>query len=186
MIEGVVHHCTEMEVDRQYVDSHGQSTVAFAFCRLLDFQLLPRLKAIHEQKLYRPDVGRQVEVDGDPVQIRVAVRHALDDADHIVHIDVGQARRRALALQQGPQAANDFAGALGDFTDVGHRAPHLLEIGLGCVEQTHADVGVGEDRGEWLPQFVRQGCGELAECGNACDVLQFGPLLLEFLALLRG
>src|SRR3954453_6644770 len=32
MIEGVVHHYTEMEIDRQYVDSHGQSTVAFAFC----------------------------------------------------------------------------------------------------------------------------------------------------------
>ena len=45
MIEGVIHHCTEMEVDRQYVDSHGQSTIAFAFCRLLGFQLLPRLKA---------------------------------------------------------------------------------------------------------------------------------------------
>jgi TnpA family transposase len=58
MIEGVVHHCTEMEIDRQYVDSHGQSTVAFAFCRLLGFQLLPRLKAIHSQKLYRPDVGQ--------------------------------------------------------------------------------------------------------------------------------
>jgi TnpA family transposase len=58
MIEGVVHHCTEMEVDRQYVDSHGQSTVAFAFCRLLGFQLLPRLKGIHKQKLYRPDVGQ--------------------------------------------------------------------------------------------------------------------------------
>jgi TnpA family transposase len=58
MIEGVVHHCTEMEVDRQYVDSHGQSTVAFAFCRLLGFQLLPRLKAIHSQKLYRPDAGQ--------------------------------------------------------------------------------------------------------------------------------
>jgi len=58
MIEGVVHHCTEMEVDRQYVDSHGQSTVAFAFCRLLGFQLMPRLKAIHAQKLSRPDVGQ--------------------------------------------------------------------------------------------------------------------------------
>lgn len=57
MIEGVIHHCTEMEVDRQYDDSHGQSTVAFAFCRLLGFQLLPRLKAIHSQKLSRPDVG---------------------------------------------------------------------------------------------------------------------------------
>jgi TnpA family transposase len=58
MIEGVLHHCTEMEIDRQYVDSHGQSTVAFAFCRLLGFELLPRLKAIHAQKLYRPKTGQ--------------------------------------------------------------------------------------------------------------------------------
>ena len=58
MIEGVVRHCTEMEVDRQYVDSHGQSTVAFAFCRLLGFQLMPRLKAIHVQRLSRPDAGQ--------------------------------------------------------------------------------------------------------------------------------
>ena len=58
MIEGVIHHCTEMEVDRQYVDSHGQSTVAFAFCRLLGFLLLPRLKAIHSQTLYRPETGK--------------------------------------------------------------------------------------------------------------------------------
>jgi hypothetical protein len=36
MIEGVLHHVTEMSVDRQYVDSHGQSEVAFAFCRLLE------------------------------------------------------------------------------------------------------------------------------------------------------
>jgi len=55
MIEGVLRHCTEMSVNRQYVDSHGQSTVAFAFCRLLGFDLLPRLKAIHKQKLYRAD-----------------------------------------------------------------------------------------------------------------------------------
>ena len=39
MIEGVLRHCTAMEVDRQYVDSHGQSAVAFAFCHLLGFQL---------------------------------------------------------------------------------------------------------------------------------------------------
>ncbi len=57
MIEGVIRHCTEMEVDRQYVDTHGQSVVAFAFSRMLGFQLLPRLKAIHKQRLYRPDVG---------------------------------------------------------------------------------------------------------------------------------
>lgn len=57
MIEGVLRHCTEMEVEKNYVDSHGQSEVAFAFCHLLGFQLLPRLKAIHTQRLYRPEVG---------------------------------------------------------------------------------------------------------------------------------
>jgi len=58
MIEGVMRHCTEMSVDRQYVDSHGQTEVAFAFCRLLRFELLPRLKAISKQKLYRPEAGK--------------------------------------------------------------------------------------------------------------------------------
>jgi TnpA family transposase len=57
MIEGVISHCTEMSIDRQYVDSHGQSEVAFAFCYLLGFDLLPRLKAIHTQRLYRPESG---------------------------------------------------------------------------------------------------------------------------------
>jgi len=58
MIEGVLRHGTDMTVARQYVDSHGQSEVAFAFCHLLGFQLLPRLKAIGTQKLYRPVAGR--------------------------------------------------------------------------------------------------------------------------------
>jgi TnpA family transposase len=57
MIEGVLRHCTEMSIDKQYVDSHGQSEVGFAFCRLLGFQLLPRLKGIHRQKLYIPEAG---------------------------------------------------------------------------------------------------------------------------------
>jgi TnpA family transposase len=57
MIEGVLRHDTEMEIERQYVDSHGQSEVAFAFCRLLGFQLLPRLKAISSQRLYPPEAG---------------------------------------------------------------------------------------------------------------------------------
>jgi TnpA family transposase len=53
MINGVLRHCTEMAVNRQYVDTHGQNTVAFAFCRMLGFQLMPRLKGINRQKLNR-------------------------------------------------------------------------------------------------------------------------------------
>jgi len=57
MIDGLLKHCTDMEIERNFVDSHGQSEVAFAFCHLLGFNLMPRLKAIHSQKLYRPETG---------------------------------------------------------------------------------------------------------------------------------
>lgn len=58
MIEGLLRHCTSMTISKNYVDSHGQSEVAFAFTHLLGFQLMPRLKGIHRQKLYRPFAGQ--------------------------------------------------------------------------------------------------------------------------------
>ena len=57
MIEGVLRHNTEMQVEKNYVDTHGQSEVGFAFCHLLGFQLLPRLKNLKRQRLYRPATG---------------------------------------------------------------------------------------------------------------------------------
>ena len=52
MIKGVLRHCTQMSIDKTYVDTHGQSEVGFAFCHLLGFQLMPRIKGMHKQKLY--------------------------------------------------------------------------------------------------------------------------------------
>jgi TnpA family transposase len=62
MIEGVLRHCTDMEIQRQYVDSHGQSAIGFAFCRLLGFELAPRLKAIARQKLVLPAAGMRANL----------------------------------------------------------------------------------------------------------------------------
>ena len=53
MIEGVLHHGTDLEIDRHFVDTHGQSIVGFAFCYLLNFDLMPRFKGIARQKLVR-------------------------------------------------------------------------------------------------------------------------------------
>lgn len=58
MIEGTMRHGTTMEVDGNYVDSHGQSEIGFGITRLLGFDLLPRIKRINLVKLYRPDVGQ--------------------------------------------------------------------------------------------------------------------------------
>src|SRR3546814_18164763 len=62
MIEGVLRHCTDMEIQRQYVDSHGQSAVGFAFCRLRGFELAPRLKAVARQQLALPQAGMRTRL----------------------------------------------------------------------------------------------------------------------------
>jgi TnpA family transposase len=46
-----------MTIEFNYVDSHGQSFIGFGITRLLDFDLLPRIKQINQAKLYRPNVG---------------------------------------------------------------------------------------------------------------------------------
>ena len=58
MLHGLLRHETDLELKKNYVDTHGQSEVAFAFCHLLGFELLPRLKNLHAQKLYRPQAGQ--------------------------------------------------------------------------------------------------------------------------------
>lgn len=55
MVEGAMHHRTEMDVEANYVDSHGQSEIGFGITKLLGFELKPRLKRINVTKLYLPD-----------------------------------------------------------------------------------------------------------------------------------
>lgn len=56
-ITGVIRHCTEMQIKQHYVDSHGQSEVAFGMCQLLGYDLCPRLKPIHTQRLALVDAA---------------------------------------------------------------------------------------------------------------------------------
>jgi TnpA family transposase len=57
MVEGAVRHGTTMELEGNYVDSHGQTEIGFAITLLLGFDLLPRIKQINKVKLYLPDRG---------------------------------------------------------------------------------------------------------------------------------
>ncbi|HET9080782.1 MAG TPA: Tn3 family transposase [Trebonia sp.] len=55
MIEGLLRHGTDAEIEANYTDTHGASLVGFAFTELLGFKLLPRLKNIGAIQLYAPD-----------------------------------------------------------------------------------------------------------------------------------
>ena len=41
MIDGLLKHNTDIRIEKNFVDSHGQCEVAFAFCHLLGFNLMP-------------------------------------------------------------------------------------------------------------------------------------------------
>ncbi len=57
MVDGAIRHGTDMHVEANYVDSHGQSEIGFGITKLLGFDLLPRIKRINTVKLYRPATG---------------------------------------------------------------------------------------------------------------------------------
>ncbi|MGW2755828.1 transposase [Streptomyces sp. NPDC001273] len=57
MVEGAIRHGTTMSVEGNYVDSHGQSEIGFGVTRLLNVDLLPRIKQINRVRLYRPNAG---------------------------------------------------------------------------------------------------------------------------------
>jgi TnpA family transposase len=106
-----------------YVDSHGQSDAAFAFCHLLGFRLLPRLKGIHRQRLYRPTTGQP---DAYPALQRVLTRPI--DWALIAH-QYDAMVRYATALRLGTAAAADL---LRRFTRANRQHPTytaLVELG---------------------------------------------------------
>lgn len=124
MIEGVLHHCTDMEVEKNYVDTHGQSEVAFAFCHLLGIQLLPRLKGIGKQKLYLPFKELQVSLPHlDPALASRPIRW------HLIEQEYDEMLKFATALRLGTAEAEAI---LRRFTKKGPQHPTykaLAELG---------------------------------------------------------
>jgi TnpA family transposase len=57
MINGFLKHDSQMNMNKTYMDTHGQSVIGFAIGYLLHFDLLPRIKGINKQKLYYVNKG---------------------------------------------------------------------------------------------------------------------------------
>jgi len=95
MIKGVLRHCTQMSVDKNYVDTHGQSEVGFAFAHLLGFQLMPRIRNIQRQKLYLPEKGQKQQFDNLTSIIKRPIRWQLIRAQYDAMV------KFATALKQG-------------------------------------------------------------------------------------
>ena len=102
MIKGILEHSTKMDLNAAYVDTHGQSTIGFGVGKLLNFELLPRLKNIHKQKLYMvSDSDKQSYTNLTPI---------LKDSIQWKHIeaDYHEAVKHIVALKYGLVEADVF------------------------------------------------------------------------------
>jgi hypothetical protein len=72
MMEGLLHHGTDVPIEANYVDTHGASDIGFAFTHLLGYSLLPRLKNIGHPPL--PPRRR-------PRRVAAPARDGVDTAD---------------------------------------------------------------------------------------------------------
>jgi TnpA family transposase len=100
MIEGLLRHCTDMKVKKNYVDTHGQSEIAFGFCRLLGFELMPRIKRIGSQKLSLPTIGQKQDFPN----LQLVLARAIDW--ELIRQQYDQMVKYATALRLGTAEAD--------------------------------------------------------------------------------
>jgi len=100
MIEGLLRHCTDMKVKKNYVDTHGQSEIAFGFCRLLGFELMPRIKRIGSQKLSLPTAGQKQDFPN----LQLVLAKAIDW--ELIRQQYNQMVKYATALRLGTAEAD--------------------------------------------------------------------------------
>ncbi|WP_157698261.1 Tn3 family transposase [Legionella clemsonensis] len=97
MLQGIINQETDMEIESQYVDSHGKSELGFALSYLENFDLLPRYKTIGNQKLYLPDDDFEVQNINEITTRSVNWKIIKDQYDEMV--------KYAVALKTGTSTA---------------------------------------------------------------------------------
>jgi len=164
MIEGVLRHATNMDVEKDYVDSHGQDEAAFAFCSMLNFELLPRLKGIGRQKLYRPEAGNPQDYS----HLQLVLSRPIDWELMRKHYD--EIVKYTTALKLGTA---DAEAILSRFTKNGVKHPaYQAVLELGKVRKTIFLCKYLNS--EALRQEIEEGLNVIENWNSANDFIWYG------------
>ena len=164
MIKGVLRHCTQMSVDKNYVDTHGQSEVGFAFCYLLGFQLMPRIRGIHKQKLYLPDKGQSQSYPNLKAILNRPIRWQLIRQQYDAMV------KFATALKQGTAESEAI---LSRFTR--NNAKHLVYLALAELGRAIKTIFLCRYlHDERIRQEIQQGLNVVENWNSANDFIFYG------------
>jgi TnpA family transposase len=163
MVEGAIRHGTSMALEGNYVDSHGQSEIGFAITRLLDFDLLPRIKQINKAKLYGPDRGKPDAYPGLKAAMTRPIRW------EIIEQNYDQLVRYATAIRVGTASAEAI---LRRFTRNASHPVYQAMLELGRAQKTIFIARYLRDRD--LQREIEEGLNVIESWNRVNGVIFFG------------
>ena len=163
MVEGAMRHGTSMQLEGNYVDSHGQSEIGFAITRLLDFDLLPRMKQINKAKLYGPDRGQP---DAYP-ELKAAMTRPI--RWEIIEQNYDQLVKYATAIRVGTASTEAI---LRRFTRNASHPVYQAMLELGRAQKTIFIARYLRDRD--LQREINEGLNLIESWNRVNDVIFFG------------
>ncbi len=163
MVEGAMRHGTSMALEGNYVDSHGQSEIGFAITRLLDFDLLPRMKQINKAKLYGPDRGQPDAYPGLKAAMTRPIRW------EIIEQNYDQLVKYATAIRVGTASTEAI---LRRFTRNASHPVYQAMLELGRAQKTIFIARYLRDRD--LQREIEEGLNVIESWNRVNGVIFFG------------
>lgn len=163
MVEGAIRHGTTMRLEGNYVDSHGQSEIGFGITRLLNIELLPRIKQINHVRLYRPVAG---DADRFP-NLRAAMTRPI--RWDVIENNYDQVIKYATAIRTGSASTEAI---LSRFTRAASHPAYQAILEIGRAQRTRFVARYLRDRD--LQCEIEEGLNVVEAWNRANAVIYYG------------
>ncbi|MFE2424847.1 Tn3 family transposase [Streptomyces hokutonensis] len=163
MVDGAIRHGTTMSVEGNYVDSHGQSEIGFGVTRLLNVDLLPRIKQINRVKLYRPTSGEPGAYPNLTPAMTRPIRWDVIDANY------DQVIKYATAIRTGTASTE---AVLSRFTRAAAHPAYQAMLEIGRAQKTAFVARYLRERA--LQREIEEGLNVVESWNRANAVIYYG------------
>ena len=121
MLDGLLDHPTDLQIEEHYTDTSGFTDHIFALCHLLGFRSAPRIRGLGDHRLFCFASPWQYEALRPLIGGRIQVRTIRDHWDDIVRLIV--------SIRQGLVSTSLLVSKLAGYPRQNHVAGALREIG---------------------------------------------------------